>query len=144
MVVVAVSCALIAAFVVGVVVGRSYRPARSVASNVTTTVPCCNKPLPGMTVVDGGDGPIGYAPTALLMPRSIRDVIATNARTLVPVTNSRGVLVGYEAQAVGFIPLSVARKPGFDVEALRAAGQGGCEPQIGNPNFTQEFPRCHG
>ena len=96
-----------------------------------------------MMMVDGGHGPVGYAPTAALEPQSIKAAMATNARTLVRVTNLHGVLVGYEAQTVGFIPLSVARKPGFDVEALRAASQGGCEPQIGNPNFKQEFPRCH-
>jgi hypothetical protein len=137
-----VSCALTAAFVVGVLVGRSHEPPRSVAPNATTTVPCCSKSLPGMTVVSDGHGPVGYAPTASLMPQSRRDFMAVNARTLVRVTNMHGVLVGYEAQAVGFVPLSVARKPDFDVEALRAAGQGGCEPQIGNPNFKQEFPRC--
>jgi len=96
-----------------------------------------------MTVVSDGRGPVGYVLSDQLMPRSIAAIDATNAKTLIPVTNADGKLVGYEAEALGFIPLSVAQKPSFDVEALRAKQNGGCEPQIGDPTFKQEYPRCH-
>ena len=99
-------------------------------------------PIAGMTIVSDGNGPVGYALTDELMPRTIAAIRATNAKTLIPVTRANGTLVGYEAEAVGFIPLSVARAPNFDVEDLRAKLDGGCEPQIGDPTFKQKYPRC--
>jgi len=95
-----------------------------------------------MTVVSDGSGAVGYAPTDKLIPTTEQAILATNARTLVPVTAGDGTLIGYEAQGVGFIPLAEAQQSGFDIEAVRAKLDGGCEPQIGDPTFAQEYPLC--
>ena len=49
---------------------------------------------------------------------------------MLPVTNAQGTLVGYLPMGLPFIPLAEAQQPGFDVEAVRARYDGGCEPQI--------------
>ena len=118
--------------------------AASTSRRSTTTIASLEgfPPIRAMTVVSDGHRPVGYAPTARLIPRTSAAFNAMNARTLVPVTLADGTLVGYEADAVGFISLAAASRPGFDVEALRAQIQGGCEPQIGDPAFKQEFPLC--
>ncbi len=66
-----------------------------------------------------------------------------NARTTFPVVDADGRLVGYLAPDVPFIPRAVVEAPGFDIEKVRAARNGGCEDQIGDPSFKQEFPPCN-
>jgi hypothetical protein len=101
--------------------------------------------LPGLIVVASEDGhQVGYLKQWYLHipPRIYKTRV--NARTLWPVTDANGVVVGYIAPDVPFVSLAETRQPGFDVEKVRAARRGGCEDQIGDPNFKQEFPPCNG
>jgi hypothetical protein len=119
--------------------GHSASPT-STSSTATTSSPFPQ--IAGMTIVSDGNGPVGYALTDQVLPRSVEAIRAQNARTLIPVTLGDGTLVGYIAPGVSFIPLAEAQHPGFDIEAVRARLNGGCEPQIGDPTFKQKFPRC--
>jgi len=78
------------------------------------------------------------------MPSSPKEYFAhVNARTLFKVTDADGNVVGYIAPDVPFIPRAQVEAPGFDLEKVRAARNGGCEDQIGDPKFPQEFPPCN-
>ncbi len=87
---------------------------------------------------------VGYVHRRDFEVTTIADYNArVNAKTLWKVTDYDGNLVGYVAPDVPFIPLSAAAAPGFDIEKVRAARNGGCEDQIGDPSFRQEFPPCN-
>jgi hypothetical protein len=107
-----------------------------------TTPPTHLPPISGMATITNGTRDVGYVPRALLQPTTIAAINAQNARTMLPVTLGDGTLVGYLALGLPFIPLEEAREPGFDVEAVRARANGGCEPQIGDPSFKQKYPLC--
>jgi hypothetical protein len=109
---------------------------------VSTTTPQSFPQIEGMVIISDGSGPVGYIPEGKVHPRTPEAVYAQNARTLIPVTLGDGTLVGYIAQGVPFIPLAEAKRPGFDVEDVRAQLQGGCEAQIGDPTFKQKYPLC--
>jgi hypothetical protein len=111
-------------------------------TTTTTTAPQAFPPIAGMIAISDGTRPVGYVPEDLFRLKTIAAIRAQNARTLIPVTLADGTLVGYIAQGVPFVPLAEVKKPGFDIEAVRARHFGGCEPQIGDPTFKQEFPHC--
>jgi hypothetical protein len=110
--------------------------------SLTTTQQQAFPQIAGKLIVSDGSGPVGYIDEAQMRPATLAAANAQNAKTLLPVTLGDGTLVGYIAPEVPFIPLSEADQPGFDVEKIRAQLQGGCEPQIGDPTFKQEFPLC--
>ncbi len=97
----------------------------------------------GKQVVANEQGqPVGYLDQSLIaMPPKEFDK-RVNARTMWPVTDAHGAIVGYLAPDVPFLPLAVVNAPGFDIEKVRAARFGGCENRIGDPTFKQEFPLC--
>jgi hypothetical protein len=125
---------------VAVFVGGCSSGGNKHAIPTTTTAPQALPQIAGMIAISNGTRQVGYVPEDLIRPKTFAAIRAQNARTLIPVTLADGTLVGYFAQAVGFIPLAEQKKPGFDIEAVRARQQGGCEPQIGDPTFKQEFP----
>ena len=108
----------------------------------TTTQQQAFPQIAGKIIVSDGRGPVGYISEDQLRPKTLAEANAQNAKTLIPVTLGDGTLVGYMAAGVPFIPLAEASQPGFDVEKVRAQIEGGCEPQIGDPTFKQEFPLC--
>ncbi len=115
------------------------RPA-AVAGDTTASMPRVKR---GTIRVGSEDGRfVGYIPSADIEmdPRVYMKVV--NARTMWPVTDDDGAIVGYLAPDVPFVPLSVVQAPGFDIEKVRADREGGCEDQIGDPSFHQEFPPC--
>jgi hypothetical protein len=143
----AVAMALVAAIVITSVITSQpstseVRVQDDPTSSTTTTSTKSLPPMDGMETVSDGTHDVGYVPSALVHPKSIAAIEATNARTMFPVTNAQGTLVGYLALGLPFIPLAEAQQPGFDVEAVRAKSNGGCEPQLGDPTFKQKFPRC--
>jgi hypothetical protein len=104
-----------------------------------------SSPDPALVPVGNEDGQfVGYVRRSdIEVPSSLDRYYATvNARTLWHVTDIDGKLVGYIAPDVPFVPLAVAQAPAFDIEKVRADRNGGCEDQIGDPTFRQEFPRC--
>jgi len=98
--------------------------------------------LPGMATITDGNRQVGYVPMDELKPPTIEAAKKVTARTLLRVTDADGGLVGYMAPDLPFISLAEANAPGFDVEAARAKKFGGCEPQVGNPDFKQAYPLC--
>src|SRR4051794_12009738 len=101
--------------------------------------------LPGFTVIASeSGGAAGYVRTSYLRMPYAEYQQTVNARTMWPVTDAAGTVVGYIAPDVPFIPLADVRQPDFDIEKVRAAREGGCEEQVGDPNFKQEFPPCGG
>jgi hypothetical protein len=88
------------------------------------------------------DAIVGYVKLSDIRQRPDEYRKDVNARTLWDVTDAEGTVVGYMAPDVPFVSLADAHAPGFDVEKLRADHYGGCEPQVGDPSFVQEFPLC--
>lgn len=117
------------------------RPASSVTS--VASFPFVPPSRPGLTAVADENGDfVGYVRTKFLDMPSDEYEQTVNARTMWPVVDAHDTVVGYIAPDVPFIPIAVTEQPGFDIEKVRAAREGDCEDQIGDPNFTQEFPRC--
>ena len=110
---------------------------------VSTTVEVGLRAIPGMmAVADESGHPVGYVRRSDIDIPFREYAKRVNAQTMFPVTDAEGTIVGYLAPDVPFIPLSVVQAPGFDIEKVRAAREGGCEMRVGDPNFTQEFPLC--
>src|SRR5262249_32275582 len=97
-------------------------------------------PGPGLlrTVSEAGTF-VGFVRQSDVMMPPKRFFETVNAQTLWPVTDYDGKIVGYVAPDVPFVSLAVAQQPGFDIEKVRAARNGGCEDQIGDPAVKQEF-----
>src|SRR5689334_11868838 len=59
---------------------------------------------------------VGYVRRADVMMPAKQFMRTVNARTMWPVVDADGAIVGYVAPDVPFVPLATVRAPGFDIE----------------------------
>ncbi len=142
-----VSATIAAIVAVGAIAAIAHGTASRISvvgqPKATTSTTAALQGKNGYTILaDGNGNRVGYVSDALLHPRTPEDFKRITPQTLLPVTNDRGALVGYFAYAYGFVPLSTAARPHFDIEDLRAEQNGGCEPVIGSRSNHYKYPIC--
>ena len=122
------------------------RPQRGIRFTCGAPTSANELPAHGYENVADGDGTVaGYVKSEDLEP-STKDLSRYNARTLLPVFDPNGNIVGYFPPALGFVSLEEASTPGWDVEDARAKHYGGCQPLIGDVETARrtqtKYPIC--